>query len=102
MGSGDVTAVKLLKIPRDEADRVSVVVLDRVEPGVQPAYCVHGRATCVGGCGEWLWLGHATHEAVESGRLAPLCQQCAHAHIPAGTRADGRLRDHLRADGPHG
>lgn len=79
-----------------------VVLLDRIEPGEpRPAYCIHGRATCVGGCGEWVWLGHSTFEAVNSGKAAPLCLPCAKELIPPGTTPAGRTRDHRRADGPH-
>ncbi len=77
-----------------------VVVLDRIEPGWTPPYCTHGRATCIGGCDEWVWLGHATVEAVTAG-AAPLCRQCAARLIPAGTRPVTNIRDHRRADGPH-
>lgn len=47
-----------------------VVVLDRIEPGREPPYCVHGRATCVA-CPEW--LGDKTYQAVISGEAEPLC-----------------------------
>lgn len=77
------------------------VILDRIEPGEpKPDYCVHGRATCIG-CDEWVWLGHLTFEAVNSGGVAPLCRQCAIKFIPPGTRPAGNIRDHRRADGPH-
>jgi len=79
----------------------TVVLLDRIEPGVTPPYCTHGRATCVGGCGEWVWLGHATAKAVTGG-AAPLCMECARRLIPAGTGPVTNIRDHRRADGPHG
>jgi hypothetical protein len=78
-----------------------VVILDRIEPGWTPPYCTHGRATCVGGCGEWLWLGDKTHDVVKSGRAAPLCHQCARRLIPPGARAARNIGDHRRADGPH-
>lgn len=84
-----------LPVPRD------LVILDRIEPGVTPPYCTHGRATCVGGCGEWLWLGNRTHEVVSSGRAAPICRPCAQRLIPSDTKAAGNVRDHRRADGPH-
>ena len=81
--------------------KVTAVVLDRIEPGVTPPYCTHGRATCIGGCGEWLWLGHATHAEVTSGRAAPICLECAARSRTPETRVIGRVHDHLRADGPH-
>jgi hypothetical protein len=78
-----------------------VVVLDRVEPGRTPPYCIHGRASCVGGCGEWVWLGDQTHEVVVSGMAAPLCMQCAKQLIPPDVERLAQLEDHRRADGPH-
>jgi hypothetical protein len=80
---------------------VSVVILDRIEPGVLPAYCTHGRATCIGGCGEWLWLGHATHDLVNRREALPLCRQCAEQIIAPGAVPQRHVEDHLRADGPH-
>ncbi len=79
----------------------NVVVLDRIEPGIAPPYCTHGRATCVGGCGEWVWLGNRTHDIVKSGQAAPLCRQCANRLIPPGARVVRNVGDHRRADGPH-
>jgi hypothetical protein len=77
------------------------VILDRIEPGRTPPYCTHGRATCVGGCGEWVWLGDKTHGLVASRSHAPLCRQCANRLIPPGVRPARRVEDHRRADGPH-
>ncbi len=57
--------------------KARVIILDRIEPDEPPGYCVHGRATCVGGCTEWLWLGHETVKVVQSGEALPLCRQCA-------------------------
>lgn len=79
----------------------AVAILDRIEPNWTPPYCTHGRATCVGGCGEWVWLGHKTHDVVKSGQAQPLCKECANRLIPPDTKADGRIEDHRRADGPH-
>jgi predicted kinase len=73
----------------------TAVILDRIEPGgYTPPYCVHGRTTCVGGCGEWLWLGDQTHAAVVSGRAAPICAPCARRLAPNGAHRTGRLDDH--------
>lgn len=77
-----------------------VVVLDRIEPGVVPEYCCHGRAPCVR-CREWCWLGHSTHDVVFTGQALPICRQCAAVVIPPGDRPVDRIRDHRRADGPH-
>lgn len=81
---------------------VNVIVLDRIEPGEpKPEYCVHGRATCMGGCGEWVWLGDKTFEIVNSGQAMPLCRHCAiRLGLDSRNRA-GNVRDHRRADGPH-
>lgn len=78
----------------------TVIVLDRIEPGVTPEYCCHGRTPCVR-CDEWCWLGHASHDVVFTGQALPLCKQCAHEAIPPDVRATSRVDDHLRADGPH-
>lgn len=78
----------------------TVVILDRIEPGQTPPYCTHGRATCMGGCGEWVWLGSETLTVVQAGTV-PLCRQCATRLIPAGTTPVRHIDDHLRADGPH-
>lgn len=78
-----------------------IVVLERIEPGApEPDYCIHGRATCMGGCGEWVWLGHATFEMVNSGEAQPLCLQCATGVVTEASKV-GHVRDHRRADGPH-
>lgn len=76
----------------------TVVILDRIEPGHTPPYCIHGRTTCVGGCNEWLWLGSRTHAAVASGRAAPICHPCAARLVPAGAQLSGHLNDHRRND----
>lgn len=78
----------------------TVVVLDRIEPGIEPEYCIHGRATC-GRCREWVWLGHKTHDIVADGNVMPICQQCAAEIIPKGAKPISRVTDHRRADGPH-
>jgi hypothetical protein len=81
----------------------SVVVLDRIEPGQPvPDYCIHGRATCVGGCGEWVWLGSETVKLVESGRAQPVCRECVRLLVSPDVRLTGHVEDHRRADGPHG
>jgi hypothetical protein len=77
-----------------------VVVLDRIEPGQEPPYCAHGRATCVA-CPEWVWLGNKTVEAVLSGEVDPICLPCAIRLFPKGATALGQIDDHRRADGPH-
>lgn len=79
-----------------------VVVLDRIEPGApRPDYCIHGRASCMGGCGEWLWLGDKTLQVVQSGKALPMCRPCAGRHIPAGTPLVEHIQDRRRTEGPH-
>lgn len=81
--------------------QIGAVVLDRVEPGVTPEYCVHGKTTCYF-CNEWLWLGDQTYELVSSGRAAGVCLPCATEKFPpAGMLPVRHLHDHRRADGPH-
>jgi hypothetical protein len=80
---------------------MDAVLLDRIEPGWTPPYCIHGSCPCIGGCGEWLWLGDQTYEVVASGRAAPLCLPCARRLAPPGTVPATNLNDHRRADGPH-
>lgn len=76
-----------------------MVVLGRVEPGIVPDYCTHGRATCVA-CPEWVWLGSKTVAIVESGKAVPMCVQCATRLIPP-CEPVGRIHDHKRTEGPH-
>jgi hypothetical protein len=78
-----------------------VVVLDRVEPGVTPDYCIHGKTACYS-CDEWCWLGDKSFELVRAGDAIGVCLQCA-TELGArlqGTRV-GNVDDHRRADGPH-
>lgn len=77
-----------------------VIVLDRIEPGITPAYCCHGRTPCLA-CGEWCWLGHTSHDVVFTGAALGICLQCANTLIPADVKPSFRVEDHLRADGPH-
>jgi len=77
-----------------------VVVLDRIEPGEpEPAYCVHGRCTCIA-CDEWCWLGDQTFPVVQSGQVLPLCQPCATRLITPQTPTVGNLKDSRRQE-PH-
>jgi len=80
----------------------TVVVVDRIEPGSpDPEYCLHGRATCAGGCHEWVWLGSETLAVVQSGEALPLCHQCALRLIDSDAVPLRQTHDHRRADGPH-
>lgn len=78
----------------------NIILLDRIEPGVTPPYCTHGRTPCIA-CDEWCWLGHATHDVVASGQAVPLCIDCGHRFIPRDHPVAGHVVDHLRKDGPH-
>lgn len=79
-----------------------LIVLDPVRPGFTPDYCVHGKATCVGGCGRWLYLGSETVKEVQLGDVLPVCPLCAVRMISPEHQAPiGHIDDHLREDGPH-
>jgi len=79
---------------------MSIVVLERIEPGVTPEYCVHGKVTCYA-CDEWCWLGDETYKVVKSGHAAGLCLECANEMLPPELTPARRLHDHRRTDGPH-
>lgn len=84
----------------DDQETCTVIVLDRIEPGVTPEYCCHGRTPCIR-CQEWCWLGHSSFDVVFTGQAVGVCKQCANTVIPAGTEVASRAVDHLRKDGPH-
>lgn len=85
----------------------SIIVLDRVTEGVTPEYCVHGRVTCHR-CERWCWLGDNSHDVVKSGKVTPVCMECA-TDLFNRAKAEGvtlprpvaNVNDHRRADGPH-
>lgn len=84
-------------VPKRAADGSGmVVILERIEPGVTPSYCVHGRTTCYW-CEEWCWLGSETYELVASGDAAGMCRECGAAYVPRGMKKLRRVEDH-RAD----
>ncbi len=58
----------------------TIVVCERIEPGHEPDYCIHGRPPCRGDCGEWVWLGAESLQRVQDG-ADPLCLQCAHKYV---------------------
>jgi hypothetical protein len=75
-----------------------VVLLHRVEPGVTPEYCIHGKVGCYR-CGDWCWLGSETYKVVRSGEAVPICMECANEiykeHPDAFSRpASEHLDDH--------
>lgn len=87
----------------DENGRGMVVILERVEPGLEPEYCVHGKVSCYR-CDEWCWLGDKTYQLVRSGRATGICIQCAEKmNVPGGwdQYRVGNVGDHQRKDGPH-
>lgn len=98
--TGDNPFVRSVAPKRSANGGVTVVMLDRIEPGVTPDYCVHGKVTCHW-CPEWCWLGDNTYELVASGEAAPMCRQCGAEWIPKGMTPMGNAEDHRRADGPH-
>lgn len=99
--AGDVT----IAYPKEVDGGYQVIVLDRVVPGKLPDHCVHGRVTCYGDCGEWLWLGDQSIKVVRDDGAVPLCQECATKQLAdAGVdarRVRDNIGDHLRKDGPH-
>ena len=96
-----INNVRLVQPQRDPSGSMGVLVLERIEPGVTPDYCIHGKATCHW-CNEWCWLGDQTHDLVASGEVAPICLQCAtRVFPPDGLRPVEHVHDHRRADGPH-
>lgn len=71
----------------------NIVILDRIEPDVEPPYCVHGRVTCFGDCGEWLWLGDQSFDLVSKGKVIGLCVECAQKVLPDGIEPIGNIED---------
>lgn len=86
--------------PKRDENGGAVVIVERIEPGATPAYCVHGKVSCYW-CDEWCWLGDKTYELVVSGDAAPMCRECGSALIPQDMTAVENVKDHRRADGPH-
>lgn len=83
--------------PRPDAEgRLAAVVLDAVEAGVDPPYCVHGKTTCYV-CEDWVWLGDQTYELVAAGKAAPVCRACAAKHFQ-GLEPSGRIEDTGRGE----
>lgn len=92
-----ITDVRLIRSPQKPEEGVNLVILERIEPGVEPDYCVHGKVTCIR-CADWCWLGDATHEAVKSEAVAPLCKPCAEQVVPKDYQPLGWLHDSERHD----
>jgi len=98
-----ITDVRLVEPQRSADGKMGLVVLERVEPGVVPDYCVHGKVSCYR-CDEWCWLGDHTYELVVSGKYAGICLECAARILPSDAREkyfSGNAEDHRRAEGPH-
>lgn len=77
------------------------VVCDVVEPGQLPEHCIHGQATCMGGCDEWVWLGNNSLDGVLRGDYLPICGPCAIKAECGPESLAGTVNDHRRVDGPH-
>lgn len=69
-----------------------VVVVARVEPGMDPPYVPHARATCAG-CPEWVWLGKDSYDLVVTDDVVPLCLQCAQQKITDPAAQIGTVND---------
>lgn len=89
----DERVVAELIIPK-QAPRggMAIVVVDRIEPGIEPAYQVFGKSTCYG-CDEWCWLGGGTYKAVAAGDIAPVCMECARRVLPKDAVPSRRIED---------
>jgi hypothetical protein len=80
--------------PQPRENGWQIVVLERIEPGVTPDYCVHGKTTCHK-CQDWCWLGANTYAEVVKGDTLPMCIECAtevgvHLHgVPVRNLRDG-------------
>ena len=92
-----ITDARLVAPARKLGGGIDIVLLDRVEPGVTPEYCIHGKTSCVM-CGEWCWLGDKTHDLLVTGQAAGICIPCAAVPRDHPRR---HIHDHRRADGPH-
>lgn len=70
----------------------AVLILERVEPGVTPEYCVHGKTTCLW-CDEWCWLGEHSYDVVIEGQASPMCRECAAELIPPDSKPVRNVHD---------
>lgn len=85
--------------PPDKDGKGLVVILELVEPGIEPDYCTHGKVTCYR-CDEWCWLGDQTFELVRSGKATGICMPCAlKLEVPGGW---GQYRVGKAGDNPMG
>lgn len=93
-----ITNARLVQPERVAADAgVRPIILDTIDPFVEPPYCTHGKTTCYA-CGDWLWLGCESYKLVASGEAAGLCLTCATKYIPPGSRPIGHVEDVLHHD----
>jgi len=88
-----ITSIDMVTIERGEGGNPSVIILERIEPGVIPEYCTHGKVPCYW-CQDWCWLGSETYKIVKSGSAAPMCLDCAAKLLPPGSRPTDTLHDH--------
>lgn len=70
-----------------------VIVLERIKPGVEPDFCVHGQTQCYH-CDHWCWLGDNTFKMVRRGQARPLCWECAVLFIRDDSGLITTVQDH--------
>lgn len=71
---------------------VSVIVLDKVEPGRPPAYTPRGKVTC-DKCDDWCWLGTESYDLMLTGDYHGICQECAARIIPPNMKPTRNVGD---------
>lgn len=76
-----VQSVELVLPEQTESGEMAIIALERIEPGITPAYVVYGKVTCYG-CDEWCWLGNVTFQLIQSGSAAGLCLECVAEKLP--------------------
>ncbi len=69
-----------------------IVVVARIQPGVDPPYRPHARATCCS-CPEWVWLGSDSLHLVQDHGVLPMCEECAIRHNVGPQQQVGHIHD---------
>lgn len=77
--------------PQPTERGIAVVICGVVESEHLPDYPVTGKATCWGGCGEWVWLTPDAYDDVVTGKVIGVCPQCASKILPPGAQPIGRV-----------